>query len=50
MKDVETWVLVQESHKYFENELVIDALRRRSKPWFEARAAGVTAAQVFRFR
>jgi hypothetical protein len=50
MSPVETWVIVQESHTYFENALVIDALRRRGRPWFEARAGGVPAAQVFRFR
>lgn len=50
MNEVETWVIVQDSHTYFENALVIDTLRRRSAPWFEARAGGVRAAQVFRFR
>lgn len=44
----ETWVLVQNAHIYFENEAVIDQLRRWTKPWCEIRARGTLAVQVFR--
>ncbi len=48
MRPVETWVLVQDGHTYFENAGVIEQLRRRLRPWREIAAAGVPAVQVFR--
>jgi len=48
MQPVETWVLVQDGHTYFENAGVIDQLRHRLRPWREIAAAGVPAVQVFR--
>jgi len=50
MQPVQTWVLAQDSHTYFENQLLIDNLRRRLVPWREFRVAGVLAVTVFRFR
>ena len=50
MDAVQTWLVVQASHTYFENAAVIDAVRRRSQPWADVRIAGVSAVQVFRFR
>jgi hypothetical protein len=50
MQPVETWVIAEDSHTYFENITVVEDLRRRLKPWLEVRAAGVPAVTVFRFR
>jgi hypothetical protein len=44
----ESWVIVQDEHTTFENQLVVDQLRRGRAPWQELRAGGVVAAQVFR--
>lgn len=43
----DVWVLVQDEHVYFENEAVIEHLRRASVPWREIRARGALALQVF---
>jgi len=44
----EAWVIVQDEHTTFENELVVQHLRRHAAPWREFRAADALAAQVFR--
>jgi hypothetical protein len=44
----ETWVIVQPEHATFENELTIDALRRRQPPWAQVYAGDRLAVQVFR--
>jgi hypothetical protein len=44
----ETWVIVQDEHQTFENQLVVEQLRRRETPWREFYAADALAAQVFR--
>jgi hypothetical protein len=48
MTRVETWVLVQEGHIYFENEAFIRQLRWRP-PWREVQAPGATAVQIYKF-
>ena len=48
MTRVETWVIAQDGHTYFESDAVIDALRRRLAPWRVVRVAGVSAVQVYR--
>jgi len=50
MTGVQTWVIAQDGHTYFESDALIDALRRRLTPWREVRIAGVRAVQVFRVR
>ena len=47
MTAVDTWVVAQDGHTYFENLGVIEQLQRRMHPWTEIRIAGVLAAQVF---
>lgn len=47
MGSVETWVLVQDEHRYFENEAVIDQLQRRLRPWREVRVLGAVSVRVF---
>jgi hypothetical protein len=42
----ETWVIAQDGHTYFENQLVLDQLRR-DPPFREWRAAGVVAVRLF---
>jgi hypothetical protein len=44
----ERWVLVQDSHIYFENEMQIAQLRQAFPPWREYRIRGTTVLQVFR--
>lgn len=44
----ETWVLVQDEHTTFENQLLIDWLRATRLPWRELRMDDVVALQVFR--
>lgn len=46
----DTWVIVQDEHIYFENEPMVDHLRRTARPWREIRARDALAAQVFRVR
>ena len=50
MRPVETWVMVQDGHIYFENAATIDAIQRRLTPWSEIRVAGTAAVRVYRFR
>jgi dolichyl-phosphate-mannose-protein mannosyltransferase len=44
---VDTWVIVQDGHTYFENAAVVDALQRRLTPWRDIRVDGVSAAKVY---
>jgi hypothetical protein len=44
----ESWVIVQDEHMSFENQLVVRQLRRQGKPWREFRARETLAAQIFR--
>jgi hypothetical protein len=46
----ESWVIVQDEHSSFENQQVVEHLRRHQTPWQEFRAAGALAAQIFRIR
>jgi hypothetical protein len=41
-------VIAQDEHMTFENQLVVDHLRRHEAPWREFHAGDVLAAQVFR--
>jgi hypothetical protein len=45
----ETWVLVQEGHRYFENDGIIRQLEMRGPPLRERRVAGGVADRVYRF-
>ncbi|HZR24498.1 MAG TPA: glycosyltransferase family 39 protein [Vicinamibacterales bacterium] len=49
MVPVETWVLVQDGHTYFENAAVIEGLQRL-RPWTDIRVASTSAVRVYRFR
>ena len=42
-----SWVIVQDEHATFENQDVVEQLRRQSLPWREFRAGDALAAQVF---
>jgi hypothetical protein len=44
----EQWILVQDSHVYFENATLIDQLRRAQVPWREYRLGGTSVLQVFK--
>jgi hypothetical protein len=44
----EQWILVQDSHVYFENATLIDQLRRSQMPWREYRLGGTPVLQVFK--
>ena len=44
----EQWILVQDSHLYFENAMLIDQLRRSQAPWREYRLGGTAVLQVFK--
>jgi len=46
----EVWVIAQDEHTTFENELVVQHLRRQASPWREFRAGDALAAQVFHIR
>lgn len=50
MGAVETWMLVQDGHRYFENEAVIAQIEARGPPWREVRVHGVLAVQVYQVR
>jgi Dolichyl-phosphate-mannose-protein mannosyltransferase len=50
MAPVETWVIVQPGHIYFENADMIEQLGARGAPWLELEVGGAPAAQVYRFR
>jgi hypothetical protein len=44
----EAWVIVQDEHLTFENELLVGQLRAAETPWKEFRVDDTVAAQVFR--
>jgi len=44
----EHWILVQDSHLYFENAMLIDQLRRSQVPWREYRLGGTSVLQLFK--
>jgi hypothetical protein len=44
----EQWVLVQDSHRSFENRSIVSQLRRSAAPWREYRLAGTTVLEVLR--
>jgi predicted membrane-bound mannosyltransferase len=44
----EQWILVQDSHVYFENASLLDQLRRTHVPWREYRLGGTSVLQVFK--
>jgi dolichyl-phosphate-mannose-protein mannosyltransferase len=50
MDAVETWVVVQNGHTYFENASTIEALQRRLPAWAETRVGRASAVRVYRFR
>ncbi len=50
MTSVETWVLAQPGHLYFENAGVIAPIRQRLRPWMTVETGGVTAVDVFHVR
>jgi dolichyl-phosphate-mannose-protein mannosyltransferase len=47
---VQTWVVEQPGHIYFENQGVIEQLRARLPPWMDVQIGGASAAQVFLFQ
>jgi Dolichyl-phosphate-mannose-protein mannosyltransferase len=47
MRPVDTWVIAQEGHTYFENAAMIDQLRRRTRPFADVHIAGGSALSVF---
>jgi hypothetical protein len=44
----EAWVLVQDEHATFENQLLVERLRARERPWGQFHAGAALAVQVFR--
>jgi hypothetical protein len=44
----EAWVIVQDEHATFENQLTVEQLRARARPSMEFRIDEAIAAQVFR--
>jgi hypothetical protein len=44
----EVWVIAQDEHMTYENQLVVEHLRQHETPWREFHAADALAAQVFR--
>ena len=44
----EQWVIVQDSHIYFENEALVAHLRQVARPWREYHLRGTPVVQVFR--
>jgi len=50
MTPVDTWVLAQPGHVYFENAEVLAQIRRRLRPWMTVEAGGVAAVDVFHVR
>ncbi len=47
MHSVDTWVIVQEAHTYFENAATMEQLRRRQHPFADIRVGGSSALSVF---
>ena len=50
MRRVETWVIAQDGHRYFENEAVLDQLKRQFRPWRTVNVDGSTAASILHVR
>ncbi len=48
MSPVETWVLVQDGHIYFENQAIVARLRATVAPWRRVRVRGTTAVEIYR--
>ncbi len=48
MRTSETWVLVQQGHRYFENSATLDLVRAHERPWLDVPFGGVSAVQVYR--
>ena len=44
----EQWVLVQDSHRSFENAALVAQLRATAEPWREYRLRGTAVLQVFK--
>jgi hypothetical protein len=47
MTTVDTWVVAQPGHVYFENADVLALVRQRSTPWLTVNAGGAVAVDVF---
>jgi hypothetical protein len=47
MRSVDTWVIVQEAHTYFENAATVEQLRQRLHPFADIRVGGGSALSVF---
>jgi hypothetical protein len=47
MRPVDTWVIVQDGHTYFENAATVENLRRRLRPAADVRIGGGSALSVF---
>jgi hypothetical protein len=47
MRSLDTWVIVQEAHTYFENAATLEQLRRRLQPFADIRVGGGSALSVF---
>jgi hypothetical protein len=43
----DAWVIVQDEHETFENQLLVEQLRVRETPWMQIRAGQALALQVF---
>jgi len=50
MDRVETWVIAQDGHTYFENEAVFDQLKREFRPWRTVHVDGSVAVSIFHVR
>jgi 4-amino-4-deoxy-L-arabinose transferase-like glycosyltransferase len=46
----EAWVLVQESHIYFENAGIVAQLRQSQRPWREYRLGGTVVLEIYAIR
>jgi hypothetical protein len=46
----EVWVIAQDEHLTFENQMVVEHLRRHETPWREFHAGDALAAQLFRIK
>jgi hypothetical protein len=50
MRPVDTWIIQQDGHVYFENAATLEAIRRRMAPAAEFRAGDAVAARLYHFR
>jgi hypothetical protein len=46
-RERDVWVIVQDEHETFENQLLVEQLRARERPWMQVRAGHALALQVF---